>query len=120
MVHYLECGDLSAGFARIRCDACGTERALAFSCKERKFCPSCGQKRAVEFGEWLCGHVLRAVPYRHFVFSIPKILRRFFLRDRKLLADLSRCAWEALKAFLQAAVPEPGACPGAIVATHLW
>ena len=57
------------------------------SCKERKFCPSCGQKRAVEFGEWLCGHVLRAVPYRHFVFSIPKILRRFFLHDRKLLAE---------------------------------
>ena len=57
------------------------------SCKERKFCPSCGQKRAVEFGEWLCGHVLRAVPYRHFVFSIPKILRRFFLHDRKLLVE---------------------------------
>jgi len=40
MVHYLDCGDLHAGFARIRCDACGTERVLAFSCKERKFCPS--------------------------------------------------------------------------------
>ncbi len=26
---------------------------------------------------------------RHFVISIPKILRRFFLRDRRLLADLS-------------------------------
>ena len=45
MVHYLECGDLSAGFARIRCDACGAERVLAFSCKERKFCPSQGSSR---------------------------------------------------------------------------
>ena len=35
-----------------------------------RFCRSCGQKRAVELGEWLCGHVLRAVPYRHFVFSV--------------------------------------------------
>jgi hypothetical protein len=42
----------------------------------------------MEFGEWLCGHVLRPVPHRHFVLSIPKILRRFFLHDRKLLAVL--------------------------------
>ena len=32
----------------------------------------------VEFGEWLCTHVLRPVQHRHFVLSIPKILRRFF------------------------------------------
>ena len=120
MLHYLECGDLHRGFARIRCDACGTERILAFSCKERKFCPSCGQKRAMEFSEWLCGHVLRAVPHRHWVFSIPKILRRFFLNDRRLLADLSRCAWESLKTFLQAAVPEPGAVPAGVVSTQTF
>jgi len=72
----------------------------------------------VEFGEWLCGHVLRAVPHRHWVFSIPKILRRFFLHDRKLLVELSRCAWESLKTFLQAAVPEPQAVPAAVVSTQ--
>jgi hypothetical protein len=44
--------------------------------------------------------------HRHFIFSIPKILRGYFLYDRKLLADLSRCAWESLKVFLQEAVPE--------------
>jgi len=43
----------------------------------------------VEFGEWLCQEVLKDVPHRHFVFSIPKILRRYFLYDRKLLSDLS-------------------------------
>jgi len=101
-----------------------------FESKRRYFCPSChlsacghaqaDQKRAVEFGEWLCGHVLKAVPHRHLVFSIPKLLRRFFLRDRKLLADLSVCAWETLKTFLQAAVPEPGCCPGGIVATQTF
>ena len=32
MVRYLECGDFHNGFARIRCDACGTERALALAC----------------------------------------------------------------------------------------
>ena len=29
--------------------------------------------------------VLKKIPHRHFVFSIPKILRRYFLYDRKLL-----------------------------------
>jgi hypothetical protein len=116
MVRYLACGDPHEGFARIRCHACGTERILAFSCKRRYLCPSCHQKRAVAFGQWVLTHVLPAVPYRHFVLSIPKIIRRFFLRDRRLLADLSRCGWQAVKALIQAAVPE--AEPGAIVATH--
>ncbi|MFZ3116318.1 MAG: transposase zinc-binding domain-containing protein [Syntrophales bacterium] len=87
------------------CKDCGHEYLLAFSCKRRHFCPSCHQKRVVEFGEWLCMDVLKKIPHRHFVFSIPKILRRYFLYDRKLLADLSRCAWESLKVFIQGAVP---------------
>lgn len=53
----------------------------------------------VELGEWLCTDVLKRVPHRHFVFGIPKMLRRYFLYDRKLLADLSRCAWKSLKVF---------------------
>jgi hypothetical protein len=70
----------------------------------------------VEFGEWLCQEVLKAVPHRHFTFSIPKILRRYFLYNRKLLADLSRCGWESLKAFFQEAVSEEDALPGAVIA----
>ena len=53
----------------------------------------------VEFGECVCGEVLRKVPHRHFVFIIPKILRRYFLYDRSFLSELSRCAWEALRFF---------------------
>jgi len=60
--------------------------------------------------------VLKKVPHRHFVFSIPKILRRYFLYDRKLFADLSRCAWESLKVFLQDAVPENDPIPGTVIA----
>jgi hypothetical protein len=56
-------------------------------------------KRVVEFGEWLCQEVVKAVPHRHVVLSIPKILRRYFLCDCKLLFDLSRCGWKALEAF---------------------
>jgi len=53
----------------------------------------------VEFGEWLCGNVVKAVPHRHIVFSIPKILRRCFLYGRKRLTDLSRCGCESLKGY---------------------
>jgi hypothetical protein len=70
----------------------------------------------VEFGEWLCEEVLKAVPHRHFVFSIPKILRRYFLYDRKLLSDLSRCGWDALKVFFHETIPEEDAVPGAVIA----
>ena len=109
---YLDCGDIHNGFARVKCKDCGHEYLLAFSCKRRHFCPSCHQKRVVEFGEWLCMDVLKKVPHRHFVFSIPKILRRYFLYDRKLLFDLSRFAWESLKVFLQEAVHENNPIPG--------
>ncbi len=122
MVNFLNCGDLHAGFARIRCDACGNEYLLAHSCKLRHFCPSCHQKRTVEFAEWICGHVLKAVPHRHLTFSLPKILRPYFLYDRRLLADLSRCAWQSIRTFLAAAgASRPGAQRvAAIVATQTF
>ena len=117
---FLDCGDPHNGFARVKCNHCGHEYLLAFSCKRRHFCPSCHQKRVVEFGEWLCVDVLKKIPHRHFVFSIPKILRRYFLYDRRLLADLSRCAWESLKVFLQDSVPEDDPVPGAVIAMQTF
>jgi len=117
---YLDCGILHNGFARVKCEDCNYEYLLAFSCKRRQFCPSCHQKRVVEFGEWLSEEVLKAVPHRHFTFSIPKILRRYFLYDRKLLANLSRCGWEALKAFYTTGVRDSKAVPGAVVAIQTF
>jgi hypothetical protein len=117
---YLDCGILHNGFARVKCKGCGYEYLLAFSCKRRHFCPSCHQKRVVEFGEWLCEEVLKAVPHRHFIFGIPKILRRYFLYDRRLLSELSRCAWDSLKVFFQAIIPEEDAVPGAIIAIQTF
>jgi hypothetical protein len=57
----------------------------------------------VQFGEWLCEEVLKAVPHRHFTFSLPKIIRRYFLYDRKLLSELSRSVWACLEEFFQIA-----------------
>ena len=43
---YLKCGRLEHGFLRVRCDTCHAEHLVAFSCKKRGFCPSCGARRA--------------------------------------------------------------------------
>jgi len=115
---YLDCGILRNGFARVRSEECGQEYLLAFSCKRRHFCPSCHQKRVVEFGEWICEEVLKAVPHRHFIFSIPKILRRYFLYNQNPLSELSRCGWESLKTFFRENVTVKAAVPGGVIATQ--
>ena len=45
---YLECGIFAHGFARARCDDCGHDYFVAFSCKGRGVCPSCNTRRMVE------------------------------------------------------------------------
>lgn len=39
---FLKCGILEHGFLRVRCQDCHDEGPVAFSCKRRGFCPSCG------------------------------------------------------------------------------
>ena len=43
----------------------------------------------VEFNDWLCQEVIKAVPHQHVVCSIPDILRRYFVYENKLLSELS-------------------------------
>ena len=45
---YLQCGDLRRGFSVVRCDDCRRSELIAFSCKTRGWCPSCGARRAHE------------------------------------------------------------------------
>ena len=61
---FLACGVLEHGFARIRCDTCAHEYLLAFSCKDRYFCPSCHAKRIAQWSLWLDDTLLVPVPHR--------------------------------------------------------
>jgi hypothetical protein len=117
---FLGCGDLTKGFARIRCDTCRHEYLLAFSCKGRYFCPSCHQKRVLQFGTWVADEVLAPVPHRQYVFTVPKMLRIYFRRDRRLLGKLSQCAADALKTLFRAACKGPRAVPGIIIAIQTY
>lgn len=112
---YLKCGDLTEGFARVRCSDCGNEYLLAFSCKGRWFCPCCHAKKVVQFGESLQENILYPVPHRQYVFSIPIILRVYFKYDRNLLSKLCHCAYESLKYFLQEKTGCPDGIPGVVM-----
>lgn len=102
---FLECGDLHRGFARIRCGGCGHDLLLAFSCKTRYFCPSCHQKRV--YGDWVESTVLRLVPHRQYVFTVPKLIRPFFAYRRSLLGELCRIIARALTQAYGTATPAP-------------
>jgi hypothetical protein len=99
---FLGCGLPEGGFARVRCDACRAEFFVAFSCKQRGFCPSCSAKRASLWAEFVREEVIRPVPHRHVVVALPKVLRPALRYRRRLLPKLSLCAWKALSNFLRA------------------
>ena len=47
-------------------------------------------------------------------------MRIYFLYDRKLLAKLSKCAWNVINAYLKSTVPHDGAVPGASIAVQTY
>jgi len=68
---YLKCGRLEHGFLRVRCESCHHEKLVAFSCKRRGFCPSCGARRMADSAAHLVDEVLPKRPIRQWVLSVP-------------------------------------------------
>ena len=109
------CGDFEGGFARVYCDACRSDYLVAFSCSRRVFCPSCAAKRAAIFGALLREEILEEVGHAQWVFTIPKLLRPYFLHHRELLGKLSRAAWETVHELIAAAnADDRGIRPGMV------
>ncbi len=106
---FVRCGDLHFGFLRLRCvnPDCPKkgELWLPYSCKVRGLCPSCGQRRAIEWAERMVEEVLPVVPYRQLVFTIPRRLRKYFLFERSLYGELCRAAYASTRDFLRAKAP---------------
>jgi len=114
VARYFDCGLFESGFARVKCTKCPNEFLVAFSCKGRGLCPSCGAKRAAIFSEMLQHQILADAPHAQWVFSIPKMLRPYFLHHRELLGDMARLAYETVREMMAAAVDEPDARPGMV------
>jgi len=75
---YLKFGRLEHGFLRVQCTECHHEYWVAFSCKRRGFCPSCGARRMAESAALLVDEVLPEQPIRQWVLSFPFQLRFLF------------------------------------------
>ena len=82
---YLKCGRLEHGFLRVQCSRCKHEDLVAFSCKKRGFCPSCGARRMVEHAALLVDEILPQAPYRQWVLSVPFQLRFLFASYPELM-----------------------------------
>ena len=85
---FLECGILAHGFLRLRCDDCGHDKLVAFSCKRRGFCSSCGARRTAQTAAHLVDHVIPHVPVRQWVLSLPIPLRLLLAAQPKLLTPV--------------------------------
>ena len=96
---FARCGVLAHGFARFRCTGCGTDRLVAFSCKGRGFCPSCGGRRMMERAAHLIDHVLPRAPVRQWVLSLPFELRYRLAWDHALCRAVLAVYTRALLGF---------------------
>ena len=98
---YIRCGILSYGFARIHCGDCGHDRLVAFSCKGRNWCPSCGGRFMAEKAAHLVDNVLPKAPYRQWVLTLPPPLRYMLAYDSALCSDVLGCFWKAVCGWLK-------------------
>ena len=98
---FLRCGILAHGFLRLHCDECGHDRLVAFSCKRRGFCPSCGGRRMADTAAHLVDRVLPEAPVRQWVLTLPYALRYGCAYDARLTSEVLRAFIRALFAELR-------------------
>jgi ribosomal protein S27AE len=87
---FLRCGFLAGGSARFHCGDCGLDRLVAFSCKGRALCSSCGGRRMAERAAHLVDHVIPDVPVRQWVLSLPHPAA---VPSSNRLPDRARLSW---------------------------
>lgn len=97
---YLKCGRLEHGFLRVQCTECHYEHLVAFSCKRRGFCPSCGARRMAESAALLVDEVFPEQPIRQWVLSFPFQLRFLFASRPELMGRVLGIVHRAISAHL--------------------
>lgn len=97
---YLKCGRLEHGFLRVRCESCHAEHLVAFSCKRRGFCPSCGARRMAESAALLVDEVLPEQPMRQWVLSFPFQLRFLFASRPNVMGQVLGIVYRVIATHL--------------------
>jgi hypothetical protein len=93
---YLRCGVFAHGFVHCRCDDCGNDLLVAFSCKQRGACPSCAGRRMANTAAHLVDRVLPDVPVRQYVLSLPFELRALAAFKPEVLRAMARLFVESI------------------------
>jgi ribosomal protein S27E len=109
-------GGLEEGFLRVRCERCHAEKLVAFSCKKRGFCPSCGARRMAETAALLADEVLPEHPLRQWVLSLPHALRFLLASDPDALTLVLGVVYRAIARHLinQAGLARATGATGAV------
>jgi len=97
---FLACGLLAHGFLRLRCAGCAHEKPVAFFCKRRGFCPSCGARRMARSAALLVDEVIPQVPVRQWVLPVPTGLRILFAARPHLLTPVLRIVRRVIAGFV--------------------
>ena len=97
---YLQCGRLEGGFLRVRCETCHAEHLVAFSCKGRAFCPSCGARRMAESAALLVDEVFPKQPIRQWVLSFLYPLRFLFASRPAIMSKVLGIVYRVIATHL--------------------
>jgi hypothetical protein len=114
---YLACGILACGFSRAYCVECQRSLVVAFSCKKRGPCPSCGARRMAGEAAFLVARVLPDVPVRQWVLSLPFELRAACALRPDVLRAVHKRFVDVVSAWLREQAKAHGtanAQPGAV------
>ena len=93
---YLRCGILAYGFVRVWCPTCKDDLLVAFSCRGRGVCPSCGGRRMADTAARWVDHVLPEVPFRQWVLALPFPVRFRLAWEPELLTRVLRIVHAAI------------------------
>jgi len=97
---FLKCGRLEHGFLRVKCEACHDEKLVAFSCKKRGFCSSCGARRMVDSAALLVDEILPHQPMRQWVLSVPFPLRFLLASQPAVMGKVLGIVYRAIATHL--------------------
>jgi hypothetical protein len=79
----MRCGDIKNGYSVHKCEDCGLEHKVGFSCGKR-FCNRCGYRRTENWVRQSKSKVLN-VGHRHIIATMPEVLWDIFAYERDLL-----------------------------------
>ena len=105
---YLKCGILDHGFMQLICDDCPKTHLIAFSCKMRGFCPSCGARRMCQTSAYLVDRVLPYIPFRQYVVSFPFAMRYWLSSKPRLTTAIVGIINSAISNFIKRRAKDAG------------